>query len=182
MVQEMKSGRAILGICLFSALALAGLFWLIYGFEGVATDARAFIYLPAFNAFLNACSATLVTLGIIKIKAGEKRAHGFLMAGATFASVLFLVGYLLHHSLHGDTRFLREGILRPVYFFILITHIVLAALVLPMILSTLYFAYARRWESHRRLARLTYPVWIYVSVTGVLVFVFLRLLNTVPVG
>ncbi len=178
----MKSSRAIIVICLLSALAVAGLFWLIYGFGGVATEAEAFNYLPAMNAFFNACSATLVTLGIIKIKAGEKRAHGFFMAAATFASILFLAGYLLHHSLHGDTRFLREGFLRPVYFFILITHIILAAVVLPMVLSTLYFAYARRWVAHRRLARLTYPVWIYVSITGVLVFIFLRVLNTTPVS
>ncbi len=176
----MQPKTALIWIGLVSVLAVAGLFWLIYGFEGVAADTDAFAFLPALNAFLNAASATFVILAIIKIKGGQKRTHGMLMIAATVASALFLVGYLLHHSLHGDTRFVREGLLRPVYFFILITHIVLAVVVLPMVLSTLYFAAAKRWESHKRLARWTYPVWIYVSVTGVLVFVFLRMLNTPP--
>jgi len=89
---------------------------------------------------------------------------------------MFLIGYLTHHSVSGDTRFSGEGFIRPVYFFILITHIVMAAVALPLILNTLSFAALRRWSAHRRFARWTYPIWIYVSVTGVLVWLFLRVL------
>ena len=161
----------ILGV---SALAVAFLFWLIYGFAGLAGETDAFSFLPAINAFLNAVSASCVIAGIFAIRAKRKRAHGWLMASATGASALFLVGYLLHHALHGDTRFAGDGWVRPVYFAILITHVILAVVVLPMVLTTLFFASARLWSAHRRMARWTYPVWIYVSVTGVLVFFFLR--------
>ena len=100
------------------------------------------------------------------------------MATAFAASSLFLIGYIIHHTVHGDTKFLTTGWLRPTYFFILITHVVLSIVVLPMVLTTLFFAATKRWSAHRALARWTWPLWLYVSVTGVLVFVFLRLLNT----
>jgi putative membrane protein len=173
----MTNKTAIPLILAVSAAAVAFLFWLIYGFEaGVATDTWSF--LPATNAFLNAVSAAALATGIYHIRRGNKRAHGISMATAFAASSLFLIGYIVHHTIHGDTRFLTTGWLRPTYFFILITHVVLSIIVLPMILTTLFFAATRRWSAHRALARWTWPLWLYVSVTGVLVFVFLRLLNT----
>lgn len=172
----MSPRTAVAAILTFSAAAIALLFWLIYGVETGGSPATA-AFLPAFNAACNALSATCVVLGLFHIRRARYRAHGISMIAAFLASTAFLVGYLIHHTLHGDTPFRGQGILRPVYFTILISHILLSMAVLPMVLTTFFFAASRRWSAHRRLARWTYPVWLYVSVTGVLVFVFLRFLN-----
>lgn len=168
---------AFLLIAFLSACIVGFLFWLIYFQEplneGVGGRAS---WLPAFNAFCNGLSATFVTLGVMSIRAGQKRRHGMLMLGATVASACFFIGYLVYHSLHGDSRFTGEGWIRPVYYFILISHIILSIAVVPMVLTTLYLAARRQWSSHRKLARWTYPVWLYVSVTGIVVFVLLRLI------
>lgn len=174
--------QVLLGNLLLSAVIYAGLMWLIYAFKLEVGDTLQLPWLPTFNAICNALSASLVVTGIVLIKRGAREGHRWAMLGATTASALFLVGYLTHHTLHGDTRFLTEGWLRSVYFPLLISHIVLAAVALPLILSTLSFAALGRYQVHRRFGRWTYPVWIYVSVTGVLVYVFLRLLNTAPVA
>lgn len=139
-----------------------------------------FDFLPGFNALCNAISATFVAIGIVFIRRGYKRAHGYAMLAATAASAAFLAGYLLHHSLNGDTKFLNEGAIRWLYFAILISHILLSIVVLPMVFSVLYFAATRKWVLHKTLARYTYPVWLYVSITGVLIFIFLRVLNVAP--
>lgn len=159
-----------------SALAVAFLFWLIYGFDGLQ-GGPDWSFLPAANASLNAISASAVAFGLWCIRTGRKREHGYAMSAALFASALFLVGYITHHSLNGDTRFVTLGWLRPTYFFILISHIILSIVALPMVLTTAWFAIARNWSAHRAIARWTYPVWLYVSVTGVVVFFFLRHLN-----
>jgi len=169
--------KAVWAILAISAAAIALLFWLIYGVETDALNTR-WSFLPATNAAFNALSATAVVIGLWHIRHGNKRAHGISMITALSASALFLIGYILHHTVHGDTKFLTEGWLRPAYFFILISHILLSILVLPMVLTTVLFAATRRWSSHRAIARWTYPLWLYVSVTGVIVFVFLRFLNT----
>jgi len=93
---------------------------------------------------------------------------------ATFSSALFLISYLLYHYYHGDTKFPGQGIIRPVYFFILITHIITSILVVPLIFTTLFFAASKRFEKHRRIARWTYPIWLYVSITGILVYLLLK--------
>ncbi len=95
------------------------------------------------------------------------------MLGALGASTLFLVGYLTYHAHHGTTRFTGEGAVRAVYFTILFTHTVLAAVVAPMALVTVFLAFRERFDRHRRLARWTLPVWLYVSVTGVVIYLFL---------
>ena len=174
----MSQRTAIRLILLFSGMAVGGLFYLIYGVELADAPAEA-RFLPAFNALCNAASALAVVTGLVHIRRGRKRAHGISMIVAFIASALFLTGYILHHTLHGDTPFRGEGWIRPVYFAILISHILLSMVVLPMVLTTFFFAATRRWPAHRRLAKWTYPVWLYVSVTGVLVFFFLRFLNPV---
>lgn len=172
----MSNKTAIYLISAVSAAAVAFLFWLIYGVEA-SGEATALSFLPATNALFNSISATAVTVGLICIKRGAKRAHGTSMLVAFLASSLFLVGYIVHHTLHGDTRFLTTGWLRPTYFFILITHVVLSIVVLPMVLTTFFFAASKRWSAHKKLAKWTYPIWLYVSITGVIVYVFLRHLN-----
>ena len=169
--------RAITLILLLSAAAIAFLFWLIYGVEGV-DDSGRWAFLPATNAFFNAVSASAVMVGLWQIRQGHKRNHGLAMITAFAASSLFLIGYIIHHTVQGDTKFLTQGWLRPTYFVILISHVLLSIAVLPMVLTTFFLAATRRWPAHRALARWTYPVWLYVSATGVLVFFFLRFLNT----
>lgn len=168
--------RAIGTILGISLLATLFLFWIIYGVETGDASGR-WSFLPAANAGFNALSATALVAGLYQIKRGRRRAHGICMAAAFAASTLFLAGYILHHTLHGDTRFVTTGWLRPVYFSILISHVILSMAVLPLVLTTLLMAAMRRWPTHRAVARWTWPIWLYVSVTGVLVFIFLRFLN-----
>ena len=156
-----------------SAVALVFLVWLIYFQEGSAAGGAPSI-LPAVNATLNSISAILIVLGIRAIRQKRELVHRNLMIGAFLSSTLFLVCYVIYHSMHGDTKFLGEGWIRPVYFFILISHIALSAVMLPLILSSMFFGLTNRRRSHRRVAKWTYPVWLYVSVTGVLIFFLLR--------
>jgi putative membrane protein len=177
-LRDKKSISApIVFIFLASLAAIILLFWLIYGVESSTATADTLAFLPATNALFNAISASALLAGIYFIRQGNKVAHGFSMATALLASVMFLIGYITHHALHGDTRFLGTGLLRTTYFFILISHILLSVAVLPMVLLTFFFAVSKRWSAHRAIARWTWPAWLYVSVTGVLVFIFLRFLN-----
>lgn len=156
--------------------AIAGfLIWLIY-LKATPTAAPSWVAsLPALNAFLNACAAGALTGGYRAIRRGDRATHVRCMLSAVAFSALFLVSYVVYHSFHGDTRFPGQGFVRPVYFFILVSHIVLSIVALPMILTTLFHAARGRFASHKRIARLTLPVWLYVSVTGVVVFALLRL-------
>lgn len=172
----MSNRLVVIANLFLSAAIVAFLFWLIYAFE-LGESGLTLPWLPAFNAACNATCATLLVLGYLRIRAGDRRGHIALMIGATTASAIFLVGYLVHHTLHGDTRFLGQGWLRPVYFGLLISHILLATITLPMVTTTLSFAALRRFTAHRAISRWTFPCWLYVSVTGVMVFGFLRFLN-----
>ncbi|MGE0448272.1 MAG: DUF420 domain-containing protein [Vicinamibacterales bacterium] len=129
--------------------------------------------LPAVNAVLNATSGILLLIGFRHIKAGRIEQHRQLMLAAFGASTLFLICYVIYHAQVGSVPFTRQGFVRPLYFTILITHVCLAAVVLPMALVTLTRGLKGRFAQHRRVARWTFPVWLYVSVTGVLVYVLL---------
>ena len=125
---------------------------------------------PTIDAILNATSAILLTLGYVFIRRKNVGAHKLCMISAVVTSTLFLVFYLTYHYYHGTTRFTGQGVARPVYFAILISHTVLAAAIVPLVLTTLYRALRERFELHRRIARWTLPLWLYVSVTGVVVY------------
>ena len=129
--------------------------------------------LPALNATLNATSAVLLAAGWILIKRGQIQAHRRVLLAACTTSVLFLVSYLIYHAQVGSVRFTKQGPIRMVYFTILLTHTVLAAAIVPMVLITLSRGLRARYDSHRRIARWTMPLWLYVSVTGVVVYVML---------
>lgn len=131
------------------------------------------IYLPTLNACLNAASALLLLLGFYFIRQRNIQAHRACMGGAFFVSMLFLVSYLIYHYHAGTTRFTGQGMVRPAYFTILISHTVLAALVPFLAIITLTRALRGQFEKHRRIARWTLPIWLYVSVTGVIVYVML---------
>jgi putative membrane protein len=162
---------AIIGI---SVLAFIALIWLIYFRQPWISDSPLLGYLPAVNAALNALSACFVLAGVWAIKNKKIRVHKILMGAAFFASTIFLLSYVAYHSFHGDTAFLGEGVIRSVYFFILISHIVLTIGALPLILVTFFLGLTDRISIHRKVATFTFPLWLYVSVTGVLIYFLLR--------
>lgn len=129
--------------------------------------------LPTLNAILNSISAILLTLGYAFIRQNKRDAHRACMISAFVTSTLFLVSYLFYHYHHGSTPFQGQGIVRYVYFTILLTHTVLAAAIAPMIFLTFFRAFKQRFDLHRRIARWTLPFWLYVSVTGVVVYLML---------
>ena len=129
--------------------------------------------LPALNATLNATSAVLLSTAWILIKRGRWIAHRNVMLAAVTTSAIFLVSYLVYHAHVGSVRFTKQGPIRLVYFSILLTHTVLAVVIVPMVFVTLSRGLAAKYDTHRRLARVTLPLWLYVSVTGVIVYVML---------
>ena len=129
--------------------------------------------LPVVNATLNAIATCFIVSGIILIKKGNKRAHALCMITALIISAAFLTCYLIYHYSYPTTKFTHQGWPKIIYFIILFTHIPLAMLSLPMIILTVIPAIRRKFEKHKRFAKWTYPVWLYVSVTGVLVYLML---------
>jgi putative membrane protein len=129
--------------------------------------------LPAVNAGLNSLSTILLVAGYGNIRRHNIPAHRLCMLLAFATSTLFLISYLTYHYHVGSVPFTGQGWIRPVYFTILITHVTLAATILPLALVTLYRAWRERFDRHRRIARWTLPIWLYVSVTGVVVYVML---------
>lgn len=159
---------------IFSGLAIAFLFWLLYMRHGRG-ETSSLDFLPAVNASLNAITTAFLLRGYLAIKSGNRTLHAFCQKSAFVFSAVFLVCYIVYHSVHGDSHFQGQGPIRPVYFSILISHIVLSALALPMVLATFFFALTGRFETHRKLAKMTFPVWLYVSITGVLIFMVLKI-------
>jgi uncharacterized membrane protein YozB (DUF420 family) len=129
--------------------------------------------LPTVNASLNACSTVLLVAGYRYIRQRRIQAHRACMLAAAAVSAVFLCSYLYYHAQVGSVRFTAQGMIRPIYFAILISHIVLAAAIVPLVPMTLWRALRANLTAHRRLARWTLPLWLYVSVTGVVVYVLL---------
>lgn len=165
----------VAGILAVSIGAVIFLLWLLYWRQAPQQFAQKLNFLPELNAVLNACSAVSLCVGLYFIKKKDVRAHRTAMLLAFSFSALFLVSYILNHALHGDTLFPAHGIVRPIYFSILASHILLSIVALPLVLITLFLSLTSRFASHRKIARVTFPIWLYVSVTGVLVFVFLAI-------
>jgi uncharacterized membrane protein YozB (DUF420 family) len=140
----------------------------------VESQAMSITDLPAVNAGLNAVSALLLLAGYVCIRRGKREAHRNLMATAFVTSTLFLISYLTYHYYtEALTRFVEPTWFRPIYLVILLTHTILATVLVPMVLVTLYRAVRGQFVKHRQVARWTWPVWIYVSVTGVLIYLLL---------
>ncbi len=174
-VQPQSSTRgAIAAILLISAAATAFLFWLIYVHPAAASSTQ-YAFLPALNALLNGLSATALLIGYTLIRARRIPAHRAAMITAFAFSTLFLVSYIAHHALHGDVRYPLHAALRLVYLPLLASHIVLAIVALPLVLVTFFFSLTGRIRQHRKVARWTFPLWLYVSITGVITYAILRL-------
>ncbi len=125
------------------------------------------------NAAINTAVSFLLLVGLLAVKRGRYALHKKVMMTSMVLSFLFLVSYICHHLLSDSTVFGGEGTIRYVYYFILITHIILAAIILPFILFTSYRALVAEWSAHKKLARITWPIWFYVSVTGVIVYLLI---------
>jgi len=174
--QSSVSNRtAVLAILLISALASVFLFWLIYLHPASDAASTQYAFLPGMNALFNGLSASALLIGFLQIKSGNQKAHRTAMLTAFGFSTLFLVGYILHHALHGDVRYPLHAAFRTAYLALLASHILLAVVALPLVLVTFFFALTGRLQIHKKVARWTFPLWFYVSVTGVITYVMLRL-------
>jgi putative membrane protein len=172
---QSNTRSAIAAILAVSAAATAFLFWLIYVHPAADQGGARFTFLPALNALLNGLSAVALLIGYTFIRARRITAHRAAMMTAFGFSTLFLVSYILHHALHGDIRYPAHAALRSMYLPLLASHILLAIVALPLILVTFFFSLSGRIPQHRKVARWTFPLWLYVSITGVITYAMLRL-------
>lgn len=166
-LSERRAGRLIAGLSLIIVLAVAALLLIPRQTQLDVT------FLPRLNAILNGASAVCLAMGYFFIRRRRIKQHRLCMLTAFGLSAAFLVSYVVYHALAGSRAFTGEGWIRPIYFTLLISHVVLAAVVLPLALTTLYRAWRSDFGRHRRLARWTLPLWFWVSVSGVLVYILL---------
>lgn len=172
---NLKAVYTMIGV--ISAAIVGFLVWFIYFRPEAATESGQWAVLSTVNAVLNSICTVFLLLGLQAIKKGRRAIHLRYMTAAAITSGLFLISYLTYHHFVGDTKFVNESWIRFVYFFILITHIVLSVVNVPLVFTTLFLAYTKRFSKHRRIARITFPIWLYVSVTGVAVYIFLEFFN-----
>ena len=140
-----------------------------YNFLGIDSG-----LLPLFHAVINGMTAVLLTAGFLFIKNDNKTAHRWVMTTAFLLSAVFLVSYVISKISNDPVPYPDEAPLKALYLFILLTHIVLSGIILPLVLYTMYFAWNKKFEKHKKLARWTFPIWLYVAVTGVLVYIFMQ--------
>jgi putative membrane protein len=173
-VNEARTPLSVVaGILAVSLTASLMLFWLVYVHPPSDVTGTHLLFLPALNALLNGLSAVALVVGFLFIRAKNIAAHRASMFTAFIFSTLFLVSYITNHALHGDMHFHGEGAVRPFYFTLLISHIGLSMIALPLILVTFFLSLTGRFPIHKRVARWTFPIWLYVSVTGVIVYAML---------
>lgn len=174
-LEQISAKKALSLIIGLSVAAIAFLFWLIYFKEGAQAPVPWIKNLSAVNAGLNFLSTIFLLLAFREIKRKDFQKHMRFNLAAFISSSLFLVSYIVYHHFVGDTKFMGEGFIRPVYFFILISHIVLSVFVVPLVLSSFYFSLSGKFKTHKKVSRWTFPIWLYVSVTGVVVFAMLKI-------
>ena len=175
MEQADTNSRPILeAIIVVSGLAVSFLLWLLYVHHASADFTGRWMFLPALNALLNGLCAMTLCVGLYFIKHHNREAHRTSMLLAFAFSSAFLISYIVNHALHGDTIFPGHGPVRTLYLSILASHVILSVVALPMVLTTFFFSLTGRFAMHRRIARFTFPIWLYVSITGVVVFAFLK--------
>src|ERR1700682_5531476 len=171
---EISSRPWVGAIGVLSGLGVSFLLWLLYVHHASADFAGRWMFLPALNALLNGLCAIALCVGFYFIKQHNREAHRASMLLAFAFSSAFLISYIVNHALHGDTIFPGHGPMRTLYLSILASHIILSVVALPMVRTTFFLSLTGRFAMHRRIARFTFPIWLYVSITGVVVFVFLK--------
>jgi putative membrane protein len=166
---DKKAGTLIwiFSFVIFSAIAAMGA---IHLKVDLGFDVHIF---ARVNAIINTLVSLLLVAALLAVKFRKLVLHKNLMLAAMVLSILFLVSYVCHHLFAGDTKYGGAGSIRYLYFFILITHIFLAAIIMPFVLFTAYRALVAEFPRHKKLARITWPIWLYVSITGVLVYLFI---------
>lgn len=162
--QEKKYNRIIIILSIVLPLAIAALF-------GVKIDLELPVFLPPIYAFTNALTALVLVIAVMAIKKGNRVLHERLIKTAMLLSILFLVLYVLYHMTSDSTSY--EGDYRIIYFFILISHILLSIVVIPFVLVTYLRAKLGKFEAHKKIAKYTFPLWLYVAVTGVVVYLMI---------
>ena len=164
--REAKYKKLVIALSIIVPVAVAVLF-------GVKIEGYDFTFLPPIYASTNGLTAILLVAGVIAIKNGNRTLHERLMKACMGLSAAFLVMYILYHITSESTAYGGEGAIRYVYFFILITHILLSIAVIPLVLFTFVRAWAQNFERHKKLAKITFPIWLYVAVTGVVVYIMI---------
>ena len=163
---EKKYNKLIVILSIVIPVAVAALF-------GIKIDVELPVFLPPIYATVNGLTAIMLILAVIEIKRGHRKTHEKLMKFAIILSVLFLLMYIAYHMTSDSTKFGGEGAIKYVYYFILITHIILSIVVIPFVLITYARAITNNIEKHKKIAKITFPLWLYVAVTGVLVYVMI---------
>jgi putative membrane protein len=167
---QASSAKTVAVIILISAIASAFICWLVYFHAPTDVAGTHLLFLPATNAFLNGLSTVALLFGFYYIRQRQIPKHRASMLTAFVFSSIFLVSYLVNFTLHGETKFPRHNPLWPFYWKLLLSHILLSVIALPIILITFFFSLSGRFPAHRKIARWTLPIWLYVSITGVIVY------------
>ena len=168
---EQKFNKYIIAVSIVVPLVVAILFGV--KLKDFGYDVAPLSFLPPIYATTNGITAILLIAAVIAIKNGKRKLHERLMTGAIALSVAFLLMYVAYHMTSESTKFGGEGAIKYVYFFILITHIILSIAIIPMVLITYVRALAGNFESHKRISKITFPIWLYVAVTGVVVYLMI---------
>lgn len=168
---EKKFSKFIVIVSILIPVVVALLFTIKLKDYGYNVEPLSF--LPPIYATINGITALVLVLGVFAIKSGRRELHKRLMSTAVALSVIFLVMYVAYHMTTDSTKFGGEGAIKIVYFFILITHIILSIAVIPLVLITYVRALAERFDKHKKIAKITFPIWLYVAVTGVVVYLMI---------
>lgn len=168
---EQKYSKFIILVSILIPVVVAILFSVKLKDFGYEVEPLSF--LPPIYATINGITALVLVTGVLAIKNGKRNLHERLMTTAIVLSVAFLVMYVAYHMTSESTKFGGEGIIRPIYFFILITHILLSIATIPLVLITYVRALSNKFDKHKKIAKITFPIWLYVAVTGVVVYLMI---------
>ncbi|AWM13988.1 DUF420 domain-containing protein [Flavobacterium sp. NRK F10] len=168
---ETKYNKLIIALSVIIPLAVAVLFGV--NLKKMGFDVKPLTFLPPIYAAINGVTAFLLIVAVWAIKNGNRKLHENLMKLAILCSVMFLVMYVAYHMTSDSTKYGGEGVLKYVYFFILISHILLSIAIIPLVLITYVRALAKRFDKHKKIAKITFPIWLYVAVTGVVVYLMI---------
>jgi len=169
--QEQKYKKIITALSVIIPLAVAGLF--LINLKELGFDVEPLSFLPPIYAFINGLTAILLIAAVLAIKNGNRKLHERLNTIAIMCSLIFLLLYIAYHMTSDSTKFGGEGVIKYVYYFILITHITLSIIVIPFVLTTYMRAKLNKFSQHKKIAKITFPLWLYVTITGVIVYLMI---------